>query len=180
MKRVCLVLALFVLAGCQQPPTAVAPPPPLPATPSVPLEPVPPPSVESAGPLKQAAVATYMDAQEADLRDFLRGQPVAVSRRGNTLVLDVTSDRIFDKAAISAWGNAFLTSLFEVLGHYDHTTVAVDAADAALSEPHAKAIAATLIRFGIAPARFTRGPRGRPERPHRDQDHARAPWLITG
>jgi outer membrane protein OmpA-like peptidoglycan-associated protein len=161
MRKICLVLIVLALAGCQQPQTVIAPPAPV--APPLPQQPVPPPQVSSAGPLKATAVGTYMDAQEADLRDFLRGQGVVIARRGDSLTLIVASDRIFDKAAIGPWGNAFLTSLFQVLGHYDHTAVEVNAyTDATgtaaqnqtLSEARAKAVTTVLARYGIAPARL--------------------------
>jgi outer membrane protein OmpA-like peptidoglycan-associated protein len=157
------VLIVLALAGCQQPQTSIAPPP-LPVAPSLPQQPVPPPQVASAGPLKAAAVGTYMDAQEADLREYLRGQGVVIARRGDSLTLIVANDRIFDKSAISPWGNAFLTSLYQVLGHYDHAAVEVNAyTDATgpaaqnqtLSETRAKAITAVLARYGIAAVRLT-------------------------
>jgi outer membrane protein OmpA-like peptidoglycan-associated protein len=161
MRKLGLILIVLALAGCQSPKSVQAPPP-APLS-SLPQQPVPPPQVSSAGPLKAAAVGTYMDAQEADLRDFLRGQGVVIARRGDSLTLIVASDRIFDKAAIGPWGNAFLTSLYQVLGHYDHTAVEVNAyTDATgsaaqnqtLSESRAKAITAVLARYGIAQARL--------------------------
>ena len=164
MRKIGLALIVLALAGCQSPQTAVAPPPPAAAVPPVPQQPVVQPQpVESAGPLKTAAVGTYMDAQEADLRDFLRGQGVLVARRGDALLLSVASDRIFDNGAIGAWGNAFCASLYQVLGHYDHSQVEVNAyTDAtgsaeqnlALSQARAKAITAALARLGLTPSRL--------------------------
>jgi outer membrane protein OmpA-like peptidoglycan-associated protein len=161
MKKICLVLAAVILAGCQSQQTAVPPP----APPPVPQQPVVQgPPVESAGPLAKAAVGTYMDAQEADLRDYLRGQNVIVARRGDGLTLSVASDRVFEGAGTSAWGNAYLTSLYQVLAHYDHTAVEVNAyTDAsgsaeqnlALSQTRAKTIADALHRLGIAASRLT-------------------------
>jgi outer membrane protein OmpA-like peptidoglycan-associated protein len=162
MKKICLVLAAVILAGCQSPQT-VAPLPPAP--PPVPQPPVVQgPPIESAGPLAKVAVGTYMDAQEADLRDYMRGQGVMVARRGDGLTLSVASDRVFEGAGTGAWGNAFLISLYQVLAHYDHTAVEVNAyTDAsgsaeqnlALSQTRARTIADALHRLGIAASRLT-------------------------
>jgi len=166
-KKILAVVALLVLAGCQSN-APVAPPPslPPPPTPSVPhrAQQAPLPPFHSAGPLAKADVATYMDAQEADLRGFLRGQPVLVSRRGDGLALTMQSDRLFDKDEISDWGDALLRVVVPVLGHYDHTLVEVNGysddtggADNAIaaSQKRAKAVADGLIHYGIAASRIT-------------------------
>ena len=164
-KKILAVVALLVLAGCQSN-APVAPPSQEPPTPPVPhrSQQAPLPPFHSAGPLLKAAVATYMDAQEGDLRGFLRGQPVLVSRRGDGLALTMQSDRLFDKDEISDWGDAFLRVVVPVLGHYDHTLVEVNGysddaggADHALaaSQTRAKAVADGLIHYGIAAARIT-------------------------
>ena len=75
MKRICLAVVVFALAGCQtQQQGAVL----TPVAPAVsPQQPAPPiAAAVSAGPLTRAAVETYMDAQEGDLRSYLRGQGV--------------------------------------------------------------------------------------------------------
>lgn len=164
MKRLYLAGAVLLLAGCQTqqsvaPPEPVAPPPPI----SHPAHPVHPP-VESAGPLTRAGVETYMDAQEDDLRSYLRGQGVLVARRGNTLAVTVASDRLFDKSGVGGWGNAFLQSVAQVLAHYDHTQIEVngysnssgnEAHDLDLSRSRAKAVAEGLSRNGVASSRMT-------------------------
>jgi outer membrane protein OmpA-like peptidoglycan-associated protein len=165
-KKVLAAAAVLILAGCQTP--EVVPPPEAPR-PSVP--PVPPrakqpamPPIHSAGPLSKATVGTYMDAQESDLRSYLRGQGVLVSRRGDTLAVTLQSDRLFDHGDISDWGDAFLRAMVQVMGHFDHTQIAVngysdagsspDAAVAA-SQKRAKIVADGLIRYGIAAARVS-------------------------
>lgn len=163
MKRIFIVGAALVVAGCQThetiaPPPTVAPPG-VAAPPSV----APHPPIESAGPLTAATVETYMDAQEADLRSFLKGQGVLVARRGNSLAVTVSSDKLFDGAAINAWGQAFLNSVAQVLAHYDHTLVDVncytDASGSeeqnlALSQKRAKAVADGLKRYGVSSSRL--------------------------
>lgn len=105
-----------------------------------------------------------MNAQEADLRSYLRGQDVLVSRRGDTLVVILQSDRLFNKNGISNWGDAFLRAVYQVVGHFDRTMIAVNgysnsagSADKAVaaSEERAKAVADGLIRYGIAAGRLS-------------------------
>ncbi len=165
-KKILAVVALLVLAGCQTPQTVPPPAPTVPGTPPVPhrAEQPPLPPIHSAGPLTKPMVATYMDAQEADLRDYLRGQNVLVSRRGDGLAVMLQSDRLFDKGDISDWGDAFLRAMVMVLGHYDHTMIEVNGysdagaspdAAIAVSQKRAKAVADGLAHYGIAGGRIT-------------------------
>jgi outer membrane protein OmpA-like peptidoglycan-associated protein len=160
MKRLCLAVLVLALAGCQ---TQQQSAPPSPAPPSI-NHPSPPPAIASAGPLTRAAVETYMDAQEADLRSYLRGQGVLVARRGDGLVVIVPVDRLFEKTALSAWGEAVLTSVSQVLRHYDHTAVEVDSytdssgteqQNLALSDRRAKLVSEALAGSGVASARVS-------------------------
>lgn len=170
MKRACLVMVALVLAGCETrgplpPLEAPAPSAPSSSQPSAahrPKAPLPP--VQSAGPLTKNGVEVYMDAQESDLRNYLRGQGVRVARRGNEIALSVASDRLFVKTAISDWGDAFARAMVQVLAHYDHTAVEIacytDArGDAeqnlALSQKRAKALADSLSGYGVAASRIT-------------------------
>jgi outer membrane protein OmpA-like peptidoglycan-associated protein len=165
-KKIVVFAAVVMLAGCQAPVVEAPPsaPVPMPSQPAVPPRAQQPalPPVHSAGPVTRATVGTYMDAQEADLRSYLKGQGVMVSRRGDTLAVTLQSDRLFDHGDISDWGDAFLRAMVMVLGHYDHTAVAVtgysDAAanpDAALaaSQKRAKLVVDGFIHYGVAPGR---------------------------
>lgn len=162
MRRLSLVAAALILAGCQTRETLA--PPSAPATvPGAPAAPARPP-VGSAGPLTAATVETYMDAQEGDLRSFLKGQGVLVARRGNDLALTIPSDKLFDGAAVNGWGEAFLESVGQVLAHYDHTLIVVncytdssggEAQNLAISQKRAKAIASGLVRNGVAGSRVS-------------------------
>lgn len=167
-KKIFAVLTMLVLAGCQSPETALppTPPPAAPTPPPVPLRSQQPalPPIRSAGPLSKATVGTYMDAQEADLRDYLRGQGVLVSRRGDSLAVTVPSDRLFDKSDFSDWGDAFLRAMVQVLGHFDRTQIEVNGYSDAASSPEAavtasqkraRQVADGLIHYGIAAGRFT-------------------------
>jgi outer membrane protein OmpA-like peptidoglycan-associated protein len=165
-KKVLAIVGLLVLAGCQTPqavPPSETPAAPEPGVPHRADQPALPP-IYSAGPLTRAAVGTYMDSQEADLRSYLRGQGVLVSRRGDALAVTLQSDRLFDHGEISDWGDAFLRAMVQVLAHYDHTLIEVngysDAAatpDAAVatSQKRAKAVADGLSRYGVAAGRLT-------------------------
>ena len=157
-KKILALVTVLALAGCQVPQTVT--PPPVPHKNAQPKL----PPVYSAGPLAKANVGTYMDAQESDLRDYLRGQPVQVARRGDQIAITVQSDRIFDHGEISDWGDALIRTLYQVTGHYDHTLIEVngysdnaggDDKAIAASQMRAKAVADGLIHYGVAPARIT-------------------------
>lgn len=105
-----------------------------------------------------------MDAQEGDLRSYLRGQGVLVARRGDVLAVTVPTDKLFEKSEVSAWGNALLQSVAQVLAHYDHTLVEVNCfTDAtggeqqnlALSQKRAKTISAGLANHGVNASRLS-------------------------
>lgn len=105
-----------------------------------------------------------MDAQESDLRSYLRGQGVMVARRGDALAVTVPTDKLFDKMEISAWGSAVLQSVAQVLAHYDHTLVEVNCyTDASggeqqnltLSQKRAKAVSTGLSSYGVAAPRLS-------------------------
>lgn len=168
MKR---ILAAVVLAGpiillgaCEPRPNvtpSLEPPGPAPAQPqrSKPLL----PPVVSAGPLTQAGVEAYMDAQEAELRGSLRGQGVPVARRGNEIVLTVLTDRLFQGQGLSDWGDSFARAVAQVVARYDHTGLDIacytdatgsDSDNLALSQKRAKTIADALRGYGIAGARL--------------------------
>jgi outer membrane protein OmpA-like peptidoglycan-associated protein len=163
MKRICLAVVVFALAGCQtQQQGAVL----TPVAPAVsPQQPAPPiAAAVSAGPLTRAAVETYMDAQESDLRSYLRGQGVLVARRGDGLLVNIPNDKLFDKMELTAWGNAVITSVSQVFAHYDHSAVEVDAytdstgtdqENLSLSQKRAKIVSDALAQKGVAPARLT-------------------------
>lgn len=170
MKRAALILAVF-LAGCEtrQGVERTAPPPAPPVSPPPSAAPAPPrpktplPRVPSAGPLTKQGIEVYMDAAEADLRSYLRGQGVRVARRGNDIVLTVLSDKMFAKAALSVWGDAFARAVVPVFQHFDHMLIEIacytdargDAeANLAASQRRAKALAGTLAAYGVAANRL--------------------------
>lgn len=121
------------------------------------------PPIHSAGPLPKVGVDVYMDGQEADLRQYMRGQGVLVARRGNDIAVIVLTDKLFNNTAISDWGDAFSRALVQVLGHYDRTAIEItcytdatgsEADNLALSRKRAKTLADGLAGYGIAAARL--------------------------
>jgi outer membrane protein OmpA-like peptidoglycan-associated protein len=163
MKKILVAAVVLVLAGCAAQQTS-APPPPSPAAPTEPPRAkAPMPPIRSAGPLTQAGVDVYMDGQEADLRQYMRGQGVLVARRGNDIALIVLTDRLFDRSAISNWGDAFARALVQVIGHYDHTAIDIlcytdasgsEADNLAVSQKRAKSLADALSGYGITAGRL--------------------------
>lgn len=120
--------------------------------------------VPSAGPLQLAAIGSYMDAQETDLRNRLRGTGAVVTRPGDDLVVVIRNDQLFDGAKISGSGGELLASIANVLNHYDRSSVQIqgftDTAGAAdrnlaLSDARAHDIYNALMGDGVAKARLS-------------------------
>ena len=127
--------------------------------------------VRAAGlkPLSPVAVRDYVSQQELDLRRESAGTGVDVIRSGDMLFVRLPSSGTFNVGrsdispqAVATLGEIGLTlkkynrSLVDVLGHTDST--GTDAANKALSERRAQAVAAMLRSRGVAAARIaTRG-----------------------
>jgi outer membrane protein OmpA-like peptidoglycan-associated protein len=153
MKRLVIPLALLLVTGCESRPRyTIEAPPPL-ATQDKPVVHAPMQSnVGTAGPLAPAGIGKYMDGLERDLRQHLRGVPVA--RPGDVIVLTFRSDSLFEKGAgLGDDGRDAIKTLSDVLRHYDHTTIQVNgftdttgSADSNLkvSQRRADAVAAAL------------------------------------
>jgi outer membrane protein OmpA-like peptidoglycan-associated protein len=168
MNKAWIALAALTLAACASEPRYYAPAPepmqPYPQRPYAekPARPGPyaPPPVASAGPLKMAAVSTYMDGQENELRARLRGQGVIVARRGDELVLNIPCAALFESGAdLSNGGAGILQTLAMTVRHYDHTALQVNgytdttgAPDKNLdiSQRRAKAVAGALAGDGVS------------------------------
>lgn len=168
MRRISLVLAALLLAGCQQPEhyTIEAPPPPapVPVAPQPPVPPRPLPPATSAGPLTKAGISRYMDGQEFDLRALVRGEPIAVARRGDTLLVTIPSDRLFTRLAMGASGHDVIAGIARLLAHYDRTVLEVNAytdttgsdeQNLAVSQKRADAVSGALHEGGVAEARLS-------------------------
>jgi outer membrane protein OmpA-like peptidoglycan-associated protein len=184
MKRSWALAAALLISACAEQPRQAyyAPPPPPQAVapraqphtapqaairPRSPAQLKVPQSVPSAGPLRTAAIGSYMDNQERDLREHVRPLGVGVARPGDQLVLSLLEEKVFDGngAEFTANGKNALTAISVILRHYDHTTVEVraftdgaTAKDAAGPQDRAHAIAKALIADGVASNRvFAQG-----------------------
>jgi outer membrane protein OmpA-like peptidoglycan-associated protein len=124
-----------------------------------------PANVPSAGPLKTAAIGGYMDDQEKDLRQHLRGM-AGVGRPGDDIVLNLRDDQLFEGNSnrLSSSGAAALTRIGVVLRHYDHTQIEVGGysdtsgtpeQNKATSEARAHAVCEALEKTGVTRGRLT-------------------------
>jgi len=80
------------------------------------------------GALGGAAVGAYMDAQEAKLREQLRGTGVSVTRLGDDIVLNMPGNVTFDVNQSDVKSNFYpvLNSVGLVLKEYDKTLIDVN------------------------------------------------------
>jgi outer membrane protein OmpA-like peptidoglycan-associated protein len=117
------------------------------------------------GALAGAGVGSYMDREEAALRQRLAGTGVSVSRVGDEIILNMPGNITFqtNAAAISAdfypvldsvatVVNEYEKTLVEVVGHTDST--GTDAINQPLSEQRADSVAAYLASRGVLPQRI--------------------------
>lgn len=117
------------------------------------------------GALAGGAVGNYMDRQQAELAQELRGTGVSVTRVGNQIVLNMPSDITFalNSADVKSQFYPVLRSVALVLKHYDKTIVNVDGYtdtsgtaqyNMTLSQQRANNVASYLISQGLNPQRF--------------------------
>lgn len=121
------------------------------------------------GGLAGAAIGSYMDRQEAELRSRTAGTDVRVIRQGDDLVLSMPSGITFatGSATVQPQFRPTLDQVAEVLGRYNQTYVDVyghtdsvgsDADNQALSDRRAVSVAGYLEMRGVQRARLaTRG-----------------------
>lgn len=121
------------------------------------------------GGLTGAAIGSYMDRQEAELRSRTAGTDVRVIRQGDDLVLSMPSGITFatGSATVQPQFRPTLDQVAEVLGRYNQTYVDVyghtdsvgsDADNQALSDRRAASVAGYLETRGVQRARLaTRG-----------------------
>ncbi|HEX7375266.1 MAG TPA: OmpA family protein [Steroidobacteraceae bacterium] len=115
--------------------------------------------------LQGGAVGYYMDRQEAQLREQLRGTPVVVVRRGDNVTLDMPGavsfasgsagldprfQPVLDKVAATL--RQYEKTVIEVAGHTD--SVGSDAANQQLSEQRANSVAAYFAGRGVKQVRM--------------------------
>jgi outer membrane protein OmpA-like peptidoglycan-associated protein len=112
------------------------------------------------GALGGAAVGTYMDQQEAKLREQLRGTGVGVAREGDTIILNMPGNVTFatNSADVQAGFYPVLDSVALVLQEYEKTVVEVaghtdstgsDSYNLELSQRRAASVSAYLNSRGI-------------------------------
>ncbi len=136
-----LLLGAALVAGCagEHPRSAASYPPPpqngappasayRPATPRVVSGPRPVKPI-GAGVLAANTVEGYMDGQEKELRVALRGAGIVVARTGNTMLLNIRNDLVFerDSAKFSPRGSELLERIAMIVRKYDSSLVVVNA-----------------------------------------------------
>jgi outer membrane protein OmpA-like peptidoglycan-associated protein len=117
------------------------------------------------GGITGAAIGSYMDQQEAELRAQLQGTGVSVTRVGQQIILNMPSNITFgvDSATVQPTFNETLISVGLVLKKFNKTIVDVyghtdntgsDAHNQDLSQRRAVAVATILANQGIDQRRF--------------------------
>jgi outer membrane protein OmpA-like peptidoglycan-associated protein len=117
------------------------------------------------GGLTGAAIGSYMDQQEAELRAQLRDTGVSVTRQGNQIILNMPSNITFDtdSSRVKPQFNETLISVGLVLRKFDKTLVDVygytdstgsDAYNQTLSQQRAVSVATVLAGQGVVQGRF--------------------------
>jgi outer membrane protein OmpA-like peptidoglycan-associated protein len=119
----------------------------------------------AAGALVGGAVGSYMDRQEAKLRQQMAGTGVAVVRKGDNITLDMPGALTFafNSATVDVKFHPVLDQVAQTLGEYDKTVIEVaghtdnigsDAYNQKLSEQRAVNVAAYLATRGVAQSRM--------------------------
>ncbi|GLQ10937.1 OmpA family lipoprotein [Devosia yakushimensis] len=117
------------------------------------------------GGLTGAAIGSYMDQQEAELRAQLQGTGVSVTRVGQQIILNMPSNITFatDQSTVQPQFNQTLVSVALVLKKFDKTIVDVyghtdsqgdDNYNLSLSQRRAVSVATILANQGIDQRRF--------------------------
>jgi len=108
-------------------------------------------------------IGNYMDNQERDFREHLRGLGVGVARPGDELVLSAKDEKWFEdnSSQLTAAGAEALATIAIILRHYDHTAVSIrdfsdDGAVHAGGDPRdrAQAVAHQLMADGVSVSRI--------------------------
>lgn len=117
------------------------------------------------GAIGGAAIGSYMDKQEREIRERTAGTDVEVIRKGDDLILSMPSGITFDtdSSSIQPHFRPTLDKVADVLDRYNQTYVDVyghtdstgsDAYNQALSERRADAVASYLVSRGVESARL--------------------------
>jgi outer membrane protein OmpA-like peptidoglycan-associated protein len=161
------LIALFLTAcagggGYYAPPPYRAPPPRYAARPAPPVHRAEAPAVRrvpetvpSAGPLRTAMIGSYMDQQERDFREHLRGTGIGVVRPGDELVLRLPDAMLFESRGdrLTVAGRNALATIAVIARHYDHTAIAVTAYTDG-SDREARLVASALSADGVSARRI--------------------------
>jgi len=118
-----------------------------------------------AGALTGAAVGAYMDAQEAELRDKLRGSGVSVARDGDNIILNMPGNITFDTNSsrlkpeftdtldsVALVLEEFPKTMIDIVGHTDAT--GSEAYNFRLSEDRAAAVGVYLGARDVSTGRI--------------------------
>lgn len=118
------------------------------------------------GALAGYGVGTYMDKQEAELNQELKGSGVEVERQGNTINLNMPGGITFDtgKAAIKPNFTPVINDIANVMTKYPETRIEVqghtdnvgsDSDNLRLSELRAQSVTTALINLGVTSVRLS-------------------------
>jgi len=180
MRRTILPCVVgLAIAGCTQTPAHYSYPPPYEAPAAPPqtkprpapayVAPMPPPrNVKplNAGALTAHSVGAYMDGAERELRAYLKGSGVGVSRPGDQIGLYLRSDVVFqsNSANPSPRSAQIFAAIAAMLIKYDSTTIVVNGytdtfgapdRNMQLSRNRADAVANALVAAGVNAHRVT-------------------------
>jgi len=117
------------------------------------------------GALSGAAIGSYMDRQEAELREQLRGTGVSVTRRGDDIILNMPGNVTFgfDSAGLRQEFFDVLDSVALVVTEFEQTVLIVDGHtdsqgseryNLELSQQRAEAVGRYLISQQVRPVRI--------------------------
>ncbi|MDD5717004.1 MAG: OmpA family protein [Sulfuricurvum sp.] len=117
------------------------------------------------GALAGYGIGSYMDKQQAELNQELKGSGVEVVRQGDTINLNMPGGITFDTGKTDIKGNfgAVLDDVAGVMVKYPETSIEVqgytdstgsDAANLALSQQRAQSVASALGSRGVASERM--------------------------
>ncbi|MEO3387484.1 OmpA family protein [Mesorhizobium sp. CAU 1741] len=117
------------------------------------------------GALAGGAIGAYMDNQESELRGYLQGTGVSVTRQGDNIILNMPSNVTFatDQDQVTSSFYQTLNAVALVLNKYDRTLVDINGHtdstgslqhNQALSQRRAQSVGSYLVSQGVDGRRF--------------------------